>query len=56
MGKYTTDEWFHEEVMEALLSLAADGLIYDTGRRKWSERTQSYQIVWAAAPPKNEQN
>jgi hypothetical protein len=56
MRKYPTDERFHEEVMEALLSLAAEGLIYDTGRRKWSERTRSYQVVWAAVPPRNEQN
>jgi hypothetical protein len=56
MRKYPTDERLHEEVMEALRRLAAKGLIYDTGRRKWSERTRSYQVVWAAVPPKNEQN
>jgi hypothetical protein len=56
MRKYPTDERLHEEVMEALRRLAAEGRIYDTGRRKWSERTQSYQVVWAAVPPKNEQN
>ena len=56
MRKYPTDERLHEEVMEALRSLAAEGLIYDTGRREWSERTRSYQVVWAAVPPKNEQN
>jgi hypothetical protein len=56
MRKYPTDERLHEEVMGALRRLAAEGLIYDTGRRKWSERTRSYQIVWAAVPPKNERN
>jgi hypothetical protein len=56
MGKYRTDERFDKEVMEALLILAAEGLIYYTGRRKWSERTRSYQVVWAAVPPKDEQN
>jgi hypothetical protein len=57
MRKYPTNERLQEDVMEALLRLAAEGLIYDTGRRrKWSERTRSYQVVWAAIPPKNEQN
>ena len=52
MRKHPTDERFHEEVMEALRSLAAEGLIYDTGRRKWSER-----YVWVGSvPPKQEQN
>ena len=52
----TTDERLHEQVMEALRRMAAEGRIYDTGRRKWSERTRSYQVVWAAVPPKQEQN
>jgi hypothetical protein len=34
MRKYPTDERLHEQVMEALQRLAAEGLIYDTGRRK----------------------
>jgi hypothetical protein len=37
-------------IEESFRWLAAKGLIYDTGRRRWSERTQSYQIVWAAVP------
>jgi hypothetical protein len=37
-------------IQKAIYELAAEGLIYDTGRRKWSERTQSYRIVWAAVP------
>ena len=51
MRKYPTDERLHEEVMEALRRLAAEGRIYDTGRRNWSER-----YVWVAVPPKQEQN
>ena len=47
----TTDERLHEQVMEALRRMAAGGRIYDTGRRKWSERTRSYQVVWAAWRP-----
>ena len=70
MRKYPTDEQFHDDVTdeqfdedvtdelfeEALRSAAAEGLFYDTGRRKWSERTRSYQIVWMRVPPKNERN
>jgi hypothetical protein len=41
-----TDE---EQIQEAIESLARDGLIVDSGQRRWSERTQSYQIVWVAA-------
>lgn len=40
------------EVQEAIESLARDGLIFDTGRRKWNERTGCYDIVSAATPPK----
>jgi hypothetical protein len=56
MRKSPPDEEFYEAVMEACLSLAAEGLIYDTGKRRWSERTQTYQIVWAAVPPKDERH
>ena len=31
----------------AIRALADEGLIYDTGQRRWSERSQEYQIVWA---------
>jgi len=45
-----SDEEKHEAIEEALRSLAEKGLIFDTGRRRWSERTGTYQIVWAAVP------
>jgi hypothetical protein len=35
------------EIEAAIRALADEGLIYDTGRRRWSERFQEYQIVWA---------
>jgi hypothetical protein len=38
-----------EQIQEAIQSLAHEGLIVDSGQRRWSERTQSYQIVWVAA-------
>ena len=37
-----------------LESAARWGLLRDTGKRKWSERTRSYQIVWEAIPGKLE--
>jgi hypothetical protein len=57
MTNTPTDEQKYEMEMlqEAIRTLAAQGLIYDTGRRKWSERTQSYDVVWAAVPPKQKQ-
>lgn len=45
------------EMIEQLLREAeVKGLVYDTGQRRWSETTQSYQIVWAKSPPKRERN
>jgi len=40
----------YEAIEQALQKLAREGLIVDTGRRRWSKRTRSYQIVWAKAP------
>jgi hypothetical protein len=40
----------HEATEQTLQKLARDGLIVDTGRRRWSKRTRSYQIVWTKAP------
>ena len=39
---------------QLLESAARWGLIRDTGKRKWSDRTRSYQIVWEAVPGKLE--
>jgi hypothetical protein len=47
MANSPTDEQKYRMIEEAILSLAARGFLYDTGQRKWSARTQSYQIVWA---------
>jgi hypothetical protein len=54
MTKTLLDQEEYVMVEEAIQSLAAEGLIYDTGKRRWSARTQSFQIVWAAVPPKHE--
>ena len=38
-----------EAIEEAIEDLARQGLIVDTGHRRWSERTGRYEIVWAAS-------
>jgi hypothetical protein len=35
------------EIEAAIKDLVEEGILYDTGRRRWSERTGRYQIVWA---------
>ena len=42
----------HKAMEQTLQKLAREGLIVDTGRRRWSERTRSYQIIWEAVPGK----
>jgi hypothetical protein len=44
LPRASRDEMFEKAFQE----LAAQGLVYDTGERRWSERTQSHQVVWAA--------
>jgi predicted transcriptional regulator len=39
------------EIEKALQRLARDGLIYDTGQKRWSERNGRYETVWAAVDP-----
>ena len=41
------------EIEAAIESLVQKGLVYDTGKRRWSERTGAYQIVWATVPQKH---
>jgi hypothetical protein len=38
----------HDAIEQAIQNLARRGLIVDSGRRRWSERTRSHQIVWVA--------
>lgn len=45
-----------EAMQEAFDSLASKGLIYDTGRRRFSPRTGRFEIVWAAFPPIDKRN
>jgi hypothetical protein len=37
------------EVRAALKSLAKKGVIVDSGRKRWSERSGRYEIVWVSA-------
>jgi hypothetical protein len=46
----------NEDIEAAIQKLIADGEIYDTGKRSWSEQTQSYEALWAFAPPKHKQH
>jgi hypothetical protein len=40
------DRFTREEIEEAIHRLAREGLIVDSGERRWSERTGRYEIVW----------
>jgi len=40
---------FYDAIEQAIQDLARQRLIVDTGRRRWSERTGRYEIVWAAS-------
>ena len=45
---YDRDSEIYDAIEQAFQSLAREGLIVDSGHRRWSERTRSYQIVWVA--------
>ena len=47
-GSWPLDEVDHDAIEEAIRDLAREGLIVDTGHRRWSERTGRYEIVWGA--------
>lgn len=39
----------YDAVEQAIQDLAREGLIVDSGRRRWSERNGRYEIVWVAS-------
>ena len=43
-----TEEEAYEAIEEAFREMEREGLIYDTGERRWSNQTQRYEIVWKA--------
>ena len=47
-GSRPLDEVDHDAIEEAIRDLAREGLIVDSGHRRWSELTRSYEIVWVA--------
>jgi hypothetical protein len=40
----------YEDICRAIQDLAEDGLIVDSGRKKWSRRTSQYEIAWTLSP------
>jgi hypothetical protein len=35
------------EIEAAIQDLVVEGLVFDTGRKRWSGETSRYEIVWA---------
>jgi hypothetical protein len=54
--KPISDPKLLNEIQEAIEKLASDGLIVDTGSRRFSPRTGRHEIVWAAASVKDKLN
>ena len=40
----------HEEICRAIQELVEEGVLVDSGRKRWSERTGQYKIVWMLNP------
>lgn len=40
----------HEEIGRAIQELVEEGLLVDSGRKRWSERTGQYEILWMLSP------
>jgi hypothetical protein len=38
------------EVDEAIQTLVEDGLLIDSGEKRWSERTRQHEIAWMLKP------
>jgi hypothetical protein len=36
------------EIAAAIQDLVGRGLVVDSGQRRWSQRTQRYEIVWVS--------
>ncbi len=43
-----TDAEILRLIEEAIQDLVREGLVIDSGQRRWSERTKRYEIVWVA--------
>jgi hypothetical protein len=40
----------YKEICQAIQQLVEEGLVVDSGRKKWSERTGRYEILWVLSP------
>jgi hypothetical protein len=40
----------YEDICRAIQDLAEEGLIVDSGCKKWSKRTGRYEILWMLSP------
>jgi hypothetical protein len=40
----------YEDICRTIQELVEEGLVVDSGRKKWSERTAQYEIVWVLSP------
>jgi hypothetical protein len=40
----------YDEICRAIQELVEEGLVVDSGRKKWSERTGKYEMVWMLGP------
>jgi hypothetical protein len=40
----------YEDICQAVQDLAEQGLIVDSGRKQWSNRTGQYEILWMLNP------
>jgi hypothetical protein len=45
---YDRDSEIYDAIKEVCQDAARKGLIVDSGRRRWSERTRRYEIVWTS--------
>jgi hypothetical protein len=62
MSKTTKDDFeefartnpvqFRLEIQAALERLASEGVIFDTGKKRWSKHTGRYETVWSAVERK----
>ena len=48
-GSWPLYEVDYEEIQQAIQDLVHEGLVVDSGRRRWSERTGRYEIVWVTS-------
>jgi hypothetical protein len=56
MKKAPNEKDKYQMIEAAIQELADQGPIYDTGERRWSRKTETYRIVWAAVPPKEKRS